>query len=266
MQTAPAAIPPNSPPAAIMRHDLSPAQKLYLWLTCISAACLLIGDIVGIKLFQIPLGFTVPVPWSDTPISAIEHTCGMLTFPVTFLITDLINEYYGKLAARRVAYIGLAMALFVFCVINIAQAMPYLPAAYNVTESNFNAIFASAKGMYVASMFAYIIGQLSDIAIFGLLKRATRGKAIWLRATGSTVISQLIDSFVVSFIAFYLWRKLFPDPANAPAPFSDILKIATTGYALKFVIAIALTPLIYAGHTFMERVFGLHPLPAELKS
>lgn len=256
---------PQESAAITAQHEFSVAQRLYVWLACIFCASLLIADIVGIKLFRIPLGFSIPAPWSDHPITAIEHTCGMLTFPVTFLLTDLVNEYYGKKGARRLTWIGLAMGLFVFGVINIAQYMPYMDAPYNVKPASFDAIFGSAKGMYIASMVAFLAGQMSDIAIFGMLKKWTGSKMIWLRATGSTVISQFIDSFFVSLVAFYAWRKIFPDPSTPAAPFDEILKIAVTGYALKFVIAIAITPLIYLGHGMFRRVFGLVPLPAELR-
>ena len=101
-------------------HAFSSAQKVYIWLATIFISSLLVADIVGIKLFRIPLPF--PILGFD----AIEHTCGMLTFPITFLLTDLINEYFGPHAARRVTYLGLAAGIFVFVIINIAQAMPYL--------------------------------------------------------------------------------------------------------------------------------------------
>lgn len=232
-------------------------QQVYLWLAALSIASLLIADIVGIKLFRIPL------PFSVAGYDAIEHTCGMITFPVTFLLTDLVNEYYGKRAARRLTYISFAMAIYAFIIINVAQAMPYLDAPFNVRKDQFDAIFGSAKIMYIASVSAYLVGQLCDIAVFGFLKRLTGQRMVWLRATGSTVISQLIDSFIVSYLAFSLGRQIFADPANPPAPLSEIPKIAVTGYALKFVIAIAITPLIYAGRAVMHRWFGLKPLPAE---
>ncbi len=239
------------------------AQVLYVWLTAFFVASLLIADIVGIKLFRIPLGFSFYVPFLDKTFSAVEHTCGMLTFPVTFLLTDLLNEYYGKRAARRVTYIGLVMALFVFVVINIAQYMPYLPASFNVNPEHFDAVFGSAKIMYIASVTAYLVGQLCDIWVFHLLKKLTRGRLLWLRATGSTVISQTLDSFVVSYLAFGLGRRLFGDPSVPAAGFWEIVQIAMTGYLLKFVIAIAITPLIYAGRGFIHRWFGLLPLPPD---
>lgn len=257
--------PTTSSTALHQQVDMATPQVLYIWLSCFFCASLLIADIVGIKLFRIGLPFSVPVPWADTPISGIEHTCGMLTFPVTFLLTDLINEYYGKKGARRITWIGLVMGLFVFGIMNVAQYMPYLDAPYNVKPEAFDAVFASAKIMYVASLCAYLAGQMSDIAIFGLLKRLTGGRMIWLRATGSTVISQFIDSFFVSLIAFNVGRRLFPDASSPAASFADVLRIAVTGYMLKFCIAVAITPLIYAGHGIMRKWFGLRPLPAELK-
>ncbi|MBS0196453.1 MAG: queuosine precursor transporter [Planctomycetes bacterium] len=249
---------------ALAQYELSVPQRLYLWLACFFCACLLIADLVGIKLFTIPLPFSFPVPWQTERIDAITHTCGMLTFPVTFLLTDLINEYYGKKGARRVTWIGLVMGIFVFGVMNLAQAMPYLKADYNVKQEAFDAVFGSAKIMYVSSLLAYLAGQFCDIAAFSVIKRFTGGRMIWLRATGSTVISQLIDSFVVTYFAFHLGRRIFTD-AGPVVPFVEILKIALTGYLLKFAIAVAITPLIYAGHNIMHRWFGLTPLPPDMK-
>ena len=234
-------------------HALSAAQKMYLWLTALFVASLLIADIVGIKLFRIPLPFPV------FGFSAIEHTCGMLTFPITFILTDLINEHYGARAARRLTWIGFAAATYVFVVINVAQAMPYLDAPFNVSPAQFDAIFGSAKIMYVASLSAYLVGQMSDIAVFGFFKRLTGERLVWLRATGSTVISQFIDSFVVSYLAFSLGREIFPSPANPAAPITAIPAIAVTGYTLEFVLAIAVTPLIYLGRRMMRRYVLMHP-------
>ena len=239
-------------------HRFSTPQQIYLWLATFSAACLIIADIVGVKLFQIPLpySFTLPVVGE---ISSITHTCGMLTFPVTFLITDTVNEFYGKRAARRLILLGFSMALFVFLVINIAQAMPAWDVPFNVTQSSFDSIFGSAKIMYIASLIAYVVGNLADISLFGIIKKLTGGKMIWLRSTGSTVISQFIDSFFVRWIAFYIGRRMFPG-GGTPMSMPEVLKTACTGYTLKFVIAIALTPVIYACHALLKRSFGLTPI------
>jgi uncharacterized integral membrane protein (TIGR00697 family) len=244
-------------------QSLNTAQMVYVWLTAFSVASLLIADVIGIKLFRYPFGFSIQLPWLEKPIQAVEHSCGMLTFPLTFLLTDLLNEYYGRRAARRVAYISLVMALFAFGVINVAKWMPYLDQPFNIAPAHFDAVFGSARIMYIASVTAYLIGQLADIWVFRVIKRVTRGRLLWLRATGSTVISQTLDSFVVSYLAFSLGRQLFPDPNVPPAPMFEILQIAMTGYLLKFVLAIAVTPLIYAGRGLIHRWFGLVPLPPD---
>jgi queuosine precursor transporter len=241
-------------------QELDVGQRVYVWLTGACVACLIIADVVGNKLFRFELPFSIPLPWGD-PITGIEHTCGMLTFPVTFILTDLINEYFGRRAARRTTYIALSMGLLAFAVINLAQAMPYLDKPFNVRKEHFDGIFGTAKVMFIASLGAYLVGQICDIFTFGVIKRLTGSRFIWLRATGSTVISQFIDSFVVTFLAFNLLRRLTDAPPDQIVPLSGILPIAITGYLLKFVIAIAVTPLIYLGHGILHRGLGLAPLP-----
>jgi uncharacterized integral membrane protein (TIGR00697 family) len=258
MSQTPAAAGHDRPDPTRPPYAMNTQQRVYLWLACFFVTSLIVADIIGVKLFRIPLPFTIPTPRGQ--VDALVHTCGMLTFPLTFLLTDLINEYYGRRGARRVTYIAFTMAIFAFAVINLALAMPFLDAPYNVSPEAFNAIFSSARIMYVASLAAFLVGSLADIAVFGFLKALTRGKMLWLRATGSTVISQLIDSFIVTYLAFGVGRQLVGgDPP--PMPFPEILKTAITGYTLKFVIAIAITPLIYAGHGIMKRWFALEPLP-----
>ena len=244
-------------------HELSTPQKVYLWLACISVASLLVADITGCKLFSIPLGFSFSVPWSDQPIDAIQHTCGMLAFPITFLLTDLINEYYGKKAARRVVWLSFAMGFLVFLFINAALNMNHLDAVYNVKKESFDNVLGNTRIMYVASIAAFLVGSFSDIILFSWIKKLTKGRHVWLRATGSTIISQFIDSLIVTYLAFNLGRQLFPATDAVPMPMTDVLKTALTGYMLKYVIAIALTPAIYLGRYILHAYFGLMPLPPE---
>ena len=218
------------------QYELSPQQFVYVVLTSIFVTCLIIADVIGVKLFEIPLPFEI------LGHKTVEHTCGMLTFPVTFLLGDVINEYYGPKAAKRTVYIGLAMSILVFLVMNVAQAMPYLDKPFNVTKESFDMIFGSAKLMYVASICAYYVGSLSDIALFGIIKKATGGKLLWLRAAGSTVISQVLDSFVVSYLAFSLGKTLQGVPG---ASIPEVLEIAATGYGLKFFLSACMIPFLY---------------------
>jgi queuosine precursor transporter len=250
-----------SPDAGLERQThLGRPAVVYAWLGSIFCTSLIVADIVGVKLFRIELPFTLPLlGWKS-----FEHTCGMLTFPVTFLLTDLLNEYFGKRAARRVVYIGFAMGLFVFVVLNISRMMPHWDVPFNVNSDEFNRVLGAGQVMFIASLCAYLASNLIDIALFAAFKRATRGRYVWLRATGSTLVSQLIDSFIVTYLAFGLGRSLFNEPGDPPAmPMHDVVKTALTGYVLKFLIAVAITPLIYACRAALRDVAGLTPIPAE---
>jgi uncharacterized integral membrane protein (TIGR00697 family) len=227
---------------------LTRGQALYVWLAAFFTADLLLADIVGVKLFRIDLGF-----WQ------IDHTCGMLTFPLTFIITDLANDYYGKKATRRLTYLAFGMGVFALCVLQVAQSMPFLDAPYNVSQAAYDQVLGSSKLMYVASLIAYLIGQTLDIAVFGFMKRLTRGRYLWLRATGSTVISQAIDSLIVTFLYF----KSKDLQGGATTPFLTILGIAKNGYLLKFIMAVGVTPFIYLGHKLMHEWFELAPVPVD---
>lgn len=130
--------------------SFSPASSLLVSLSLMLLVCFYsikiqfsIAVFSGVKLFEIPL------PFSILGHTTVEHTCGMLTFPITFILGDMINEYYGPKAAKNTVYIGLAMSVLVFSVMNIAQVMPYLDKPFNVSKDNFDAIFGSAKLMYV---------------------------------------------------------------------------------------------------------------------
>lgn len=234
--------------------QLSTHQAVYLWLTAVNVACLLLANIVGVKLFRFELhagGFTIPV----------EHTAGMLPFPLTFLLTDLVNEYYGPRNARRMTYVAFAMAGLAFAVLGAARALPTLEGIPGTaTAEAFEMVFGAAALMYVASVLAYLLGSLLDIVLFSAFKRVTGGRLVWLRATGSTVVSQLFDSFAVTFFFFMAGPILL---GREPAPASFVAQTALTGYVLKFVIAVAMTPVIYGGRAVLERGFGLRPIPAE---
>lgn len=239
--------------------------SLYLWLAGVFVTCLLMANIVGVKLFSIQapvFGRTIP----------IEHTMGMLPFPITFLLTDLLNEYYGKRAARRVTYVAFAMAALAFVILMVARAFPILTlraddgTPITATQEQFEAIFGSSSVMYIASIVAFLAGSLLDIWIFVVMKRLTGGKLVWLRATGSTVISQVFDSLIVTTMFFTVLPLAFAAVRGEPARLPDliwVLKTAATGYVLKFFIAVAMTPVIYLGRWIIRRFFGLQPLPAE---
>lgn len=229
--------------------------RLYLWMSAIFVTCLLLANILGVKLFSFQLS------WGGDGKLTVEHTVGMLPFPITFLLTDLLNEYYGKRAARRITYVAFAMGALAFGLIYLGRLLPILEGVPGTADhESFETVFGASALMYIASIVAFLVGSLLDIWIFGAFKRLTGGKLVWLRATGSTVISQLFDSFVVTFMFFIVLQKLAGGEA-ADAGF--VFRTALTGYILKFVIAVAMTPVIYLGRWFIRAQFGLRPLPPE---
>ena len=258
LMNAPRSTPaPASSAAAATRepHALSPQQQVYLWLSALFVTALLVANVVGVKLFRFTIdlgGWTIPV----------EHTVGMLAFPITFLLTDLLNEYYGTRATRRVAYVAFAMGAAAFAMYTIARRIPIREGVPGTASADaFENIFGAASLMYLASLGAFLVGAMLDILLFSVFKKLTKGKLVWLRATGSTVVSQLVDSFIITILFFQVAQTLTGGEA---APFSEVLKIALTGYILKFVISVVLTPVIYLGRWVLSKWLGLTPIPAEL--
>jgi uncharacterized integral membrane protein (TIGR00697 family) len=201
-------------------------QQLYLWLGGLFVAALIVADLIGGRFFR---------------FGSVDLSVGMLAFPLTFVLTDVINEFYGTVGARRITYLGLGTAIFAFLIINLALALP--PSPKGLPDEVFRSVFGWSRRLYVASLVAYLIGQLADITVFGLFRRYTRHRLLWLRATGSTVISQAIDTVVVNFVLL-----------SGREPVGSITRIVFHSYVTKIVVAVALTPLIYAAHALMLRV------------
>lgn len=217
--------------------------RLFMALAALFVVCLVLGDVIGGKLTSVEvLGVSFPI------------SVGMVPFPVTFLLTDILNEFYGKRAARFVTWVGFAMVAFAIATLQLAMAIPWAgftrePGWTGMTEAAFNNVFGGSQRILFASMVAYLTAQFIDIAVFHFFKRLTSNRFLWLRATGSTVVSQLVDTLVIQWIAWY-----------GMMPLSRIGQIAVSSYAVKLVVAIGLTPLIYAGHALLERVAGIPPV------
>jgi uncharacterized integral membrane protein (TIGR00697 family) len=205
-------------------------QRVFIFLTAFFVAALMTGDFVGGKFFV---------------LFGRNFSAGIVPFPLTFVLTDVVNEFYGTHGARRLTYAGLAAAVFVWIVINIALALPTSPDS-PIPDAVFRGAFGTSSRLYVASLTAYIIGQLLDIAIFQFLRKTTGHRLLWLRSTGSTVMSQIIDSLSVSFV-FLVGTK----------PLGFIVANAANNYVGKLAMAVLLTPLIYLGHAVFRRVLHM---------
>jgi len=221
---------------------LDTRHKLFLVLAGVFTTCLVVGDIIGGKLVEARVfGFD------------FITTVGMVPFPVTFLLTDVLNEFYGKRAARFITLVGFAMAVLSFAFIFVAGQVPFAAMTRaadwtGVNQASFDNVFLGSMRMIAASLCAYLLSQFVDIGVFHLLKRVTAGKLLWLRATGSTAVSQLIDTIVINFVA---WSGLMST--------GKIVSIIYSAYGLKLLIAIGLTPLVYLCHSLVERGLGISP-------
>lgn len=199
-----------------------------MWLTALFVAALVTGDFVGGK-FWVLFGHNL--------------SAGIIPFPLTFVLTDIVNEFYGTEGARRLTFVGLGAAAFVWGIITLSLHLPTSPES-PIPDAVFRGAFGTSARLYVASLTAYLIGQMLDISIFLLLRRLTGHKLLWLRATGSTVLSQMVDSLSVSFVFLVGTR-----------PLGFILENAASNYVGKLIMAVLLTPLIYLGHGLLRRHF-----------
>ncbi len=169
---------------------------------------------------------------------------GILPWPIVFVTTDLINEYFGQKGVKKLSLITASLIAYCFVLLYFALKIPAVKGEHLVTDAQFNGVFGQSMWIIVGSITAFLISQLIDVSIFHFFKNKTGNKMIWLRSTGSTVISQLFDSFIVLGIAFWMTGKITTE---------QYIASAFTGYFVKLVIAILLTPLIYLGHSIIEK-------------
>lgn len=190
-----------------------------------------IGEMIGGKLIQ--LGpFTMSI--------------GIIPWPFVFLFTDIINEYFGKEGVRKLTLLTSILIIYAFVLLFLGMLVK-ASGISPITDEQFNAVFGQSLWIIIGSITAFLFSQLTDVLTFWFIRKHTGRKLIWLRATGSTLVSQLIDSFIVTGIAFYVPGKL---------SLVDYINTASTGYTAKLIIAVALTPLIYVGHFLVERYLG----------
>lgn len=233
-------------------------NRLFIVLSGIFLTNALIAEMIGVKIFsgEGTLGLQPANLLIFGFVMDFNLTAGALIWPVVFITTDLINEYFGKPGVKRISYLTALLIAYAFIVIFLAIRLPpagwWIDANASDPDGNtfnidfaFNKIFGQGQRIIIGSLTAFLIGQLVDVFVFQKLRRITGAKKLWLRATGSTLVSQFIDSFVVLFIAF---AGVFSMP--------QLVAIGITNYIYKFVVAIALTPLIYFGHYLIDNYLG----------
>ncbi len=177
-------------------------------------------------------------------VGSAVMSIGILPWPIVFVSTDLINEYFGEKGVRRLSLITASLIAYTFVILYIGMQIPAVDGENLVSDAQFNGVFGQSMWIIVGSIIAFITSQIIDVTIFHFVKNKTGNRMIWLRSTGSTVISQLFDSFIVLGIAFWLTGKMDT---------KTFIVSAFTGYFVKLIIAVGLTPLIYLGHSIIEK-------------
>ena len=225
------------PDATLPGHDLdhlrnadpSRAERAFTVLAGIFIGALVITNAIAGKFFV---------------LFGQELSCGIIAYPVTFLVTDLLSEIYGRKRASTVVIAGFVVSVFITAVVWIANAAPTY-AESPVDAESFNVVFGLLPGVVLGSMIAYLVAQLVDVQIFEFWRRLTDGKYMWLRNNGSTFFSQLVDTVLVVTIALVIWPKVDGNPATDPLSFETWQGIVFGQYVFKLGIAAFDTPLFY---------------------
>jgi len=218
----------------------------------------LLAEFVGVKIFSLEATLGIaPIEWSLFGVSGtLNFTAGVLLWPVVFVMTDVINEYYGVKGVRLVSWVAVGFISYAFIAayisIELAPAGFWIEANQALGVPDIQHAYAQVYGQglwtIIGSIVAFLIGQLVDITVFRRIRALTGEKLIWLRATGSTAVSQFIDSFVVLYIAFVLGPQQWPIP--------QFLAVGMVNYGYKMLAAIALIPLLYLARYLIKGYLG----------
>jgi uncharacterized integral membrane protein (TIGR00697 family) len=251
----------------------SKPTRLFIILGGFFIANALIAEFIGVKIFSLEASLGIhPIGLSLFGQQfSFNLTAGVLLWPVVFIMTDIINEYYGLKGVRFLSYMAAALISYAFFMfffaIKLAPASWWTgsKASSGVADMQmaYSAVFGQGLWIIIGSLVAFLIGQILDVYVFHKIKEMTGEKFIWLRSTGSTLISQFIDSFVVLGIAFYIGPMLQPSQGK-PWSIEQLLSVGTGNYIYKFAVAVLLTPLIYLIHGWIEKYLG-HGLAKEMK-
>jgi queuosine precursor transporter len=235
------------------------ATRLFLALAGFFITDALLAEFVGVKIFSLERTLGVgDVQWSLLGASGtLSFTAGVIYWPLVFVLTDIINEYYGVRGVRLVSWLAVAFIGWAFIAAYLAISLAPAPfwvdanAALGVPDIQraYALIFGQGMWTIVGSIIAFLIGQLIDVTVFHRIRALTGERWMWLRATGSTAVSQLFDSFIVLYIAFVLGPQHWP--------VSQFLAVGTVNYAYKMLAAVAMIPVLYLVHVGVRRYLGV---------
>jgi queuosine precursor transporter len=243
-----------------MRYDTNPISGklliLYVFLGSLFLGNALLAEFIGVKIFSVghALGYL-----KDPSVSGkLNMSIGVIIWPFVFLISDLMNEYFGKQGVRRISFITAGFILYASVIILIGTKLP--PAKFWIDANSaktpdhlfdinlaYNTIFRQGVGIIMGSVTAFLVSQMVDVYVFHYFRKLTDHKYLWVRATGSTIVSQVVDSFLVLYIAFGILGNW---------SFSQVISVGVVQYFYKVGLAIVLTPLIYIAHRNIDKYLG----------
>jgi uncharacterized integral membrane protein (TIGR00697 family) len=254
-----------------MKFFTNKTNRLYIIMSAFFIANAMVAEFMGVKIFSLDETLGIQKPVFDLfgfHFDGISQTCGVLLWPFVFVMTDIINEYFGVKGVRFISWIAAIMISYAYLMLFFA--MQTSPAGWWVNSSNYGpeldfnkaylAVFGQGTNIIIGSLIAFMVGQLIDVYVFHWVKQKTGEKFIWLRSTGSTLVSQLVDSFIVLFVAFYLLKQGKPGQWTLNMVFA----VGIVNYIYKVTAAVLLTPVIYGVHKIIESYLG-HDLAASLK-
>jgi uncharacterized integral membrane protein (TIGR00697 family) len=216
----------------------SKKELIFIALAMFFAADAVTAELIGGKLITI-FGRTFSI--------------GVIPWPIVFIATDVINEFYGKKGVRRLSFITAGLIAYAYLVLYAAMSIKASPYS-QITDDMFRNVFGTSMWLIIGSLIAFVSSQLIDNSAFWMLRKYTGHKMVWLRSTGSTLISQFFDTALVLGVGFWLPAQLYPDQYKFTT--DTYINIVITQYVFKVAIAILATPLIYVGHGAITRVLG----------
>lgn len=216
------------------------AESLYMVLAALFIGALVVCNLVANKFLTVDLGF---LGFSEP----FTLSAGALPYPITFLVTDLLSEIYGRKRANRVVACGFLTSLLVLATLWLGNQFAAIPES-PVDDATYQAVFQNAWRVIAASMTAYLVAQFVDIRIFHFWKNLTKGKHLWLRNNASTVLSQFLDSLLVVLV-------LFAGDQDMGWMWNTVLDL----WLFKALVALFDTPLFYFGTALAERWLGVDP-------
>ncbi len=236
-------------------------HNLFIILATFFIANALMAEFIGVKIFSLEkiLGINpLNIPFIGGTSLGLNMSVGVIIWPIVFIMSDIINEYFGRKGVQRISLIAAILILYSFIIVLLSTQAPpanfwlennAIDASGNSFDINFAyaSIFRQGMGIIIGSITAFLVGQFVDAYTFHYLRVLTNHRWLWLRATGSTVVSQLVDSFLVLFIAFYLLGNW---------SFIEVISVGLVQYIYKIFLAIVLTPVIYWMHIIIDKYLG----------